>query len=158
MDILSLTEAWRPWADRVLREEWGGPMIVSKGRLLDGSQLPGFVALQEGQPIGLILYDVHGDQCEIAALVSCREGRGVGGALIDRAARVARQLGCQRLWLITTNDNLHAIGFYQRRGFTLAAVNCGVMERYRRTLKPGIPLLGSEGIPIRDEFEFERML
>ena len=158
MEILPLTQAHRPWADQVLRREWDGPLIVSKGRLLDGSRLPGFVALEQGEPTGLILYDVRGDQCEVAALISYQEGRGVGGALINRVAQSARQMGCRRLWLITTNDNLHAIRFYQRRGFTLAAVDCGAINRYRETLKPGIPILGSEGIPIRDEFEFERLL
>jgi len=31
----------------------------------------------------------------------------------------------RRVFLITTNDNLHALDFYQRRGFELVAVHCG---------------------------------
>ncbi len=106
----------------------------------------------------MILCDVRGDQCEVAALISYREGAGVGGALINRIAQSARQMGCRRLWLITTNDNLHAIRFCQRRGFTPGGGGLRAINRYRETLKPGIPILGSEGIPIRDEFEFERLL
>ena len=63
----------------------------------------------------------------------------------------------RRAWLITTNDNLDAIRFYQRRGFTIATVHAGAIEQ-SRTIKPSIPLVGSYGIPIRDEIEFEMLL
>ena len=61
------------------------------------------------------------------------------------------------MWLITTNDNLNALRFYQGRGFRLVAVHPGAVEASRR-LKPQIPELGSFGIPIRDELELELSL
>jgi hypothetical protein len=60
----------------------------------------------------------------------------------------AAWLDCQLLTVTTTNDNLEALRFYQRRGFRLAAVDPGAVERGRR-LKPEVPLLGNHGIPIR---------
>ncbi|MGD8245715.1 MAG: hypothetical protein PVG25_02965 [Anaerolineae bacterium] len=60
----------------------------------------------------------------------------------------------QRIWLITTNDNLAALRFYQRRGFSLVAVHPGAVDQ-ARTLKPEIPAIGHSGIPIRDEIELE---
>ena len=72
-----------------------------------------------------------------------------------RAAAVAA--GCRRLWLITTNDNLPALRFYQRRGFVLAALHRDAIAASRR-LKPQIPLLGLDNIPIRDELELEMAL
>jgi ribosomal protein S18 acetylase RimI-like enzyme len=70
---------------------------------------------------------------------------------------VATAAGCRRLWLITTNDNLDALRFYQRRGFELVAVHRDFREVARR-LKPSIPLEGNFGIPIRDEIELELRL
>jgi hypothetical protein len=60
--------------------------------------------------------------------------------------------GCRKIWTITTNDNLDAMRFYQRRGFRIAAVRPGAVAAARR-LKPTIPELGEHGIPIRDEIE-----
>ncbi|HEX7715028.1 MAG TPA: GNAT family N-acetyltransferase, partial [Bacillota bacterium] len=64
---------------------------------------------------------------------------------------------CQRLWLITTNDNLAAIRFYQLRGFVLVALHRDAIAQSRK-LKPEIPLRGIDGIPIRDEIELEVVL
>jgi RimJ/RimL family protein N-acetyltransferase len=71
--------------------------------------------------------------------------------------QAAHQAGCRRLWLITTNDNTAALRFYQRRGFTLAAIHCDAVSRSRQ-IKPEIPLIGNDGIPIRDEIELEMWL
>ena len=59
--------------------------------------------------------------------------------------------------LITTNDNVGAIGFYQVIGMTIARVGINAMEEARK-LKPDIPLTGEKGIPIRDEIEFEYLI
>ena len=71
--------------------------------------------------------------------------------------RAARAGQCTRLWLITTNDNLRALRFYQRRGFRLAALHRDALETSRR-LKPSISEIGFHGIPLRDELELERSL
>ena len=94
---------------------------------------------------------------EVVTLDSLRPGRGIGTALIEAVKSAASAAGCRRLWLITTNDNLHALGFYQKRGFRLVAVHPGAVDAARR-LKPEIPLNGNDGIPIRDEIELEIVL
>jgi ribosomal protein S18 acetylase RimI-like enzyme len=81
----------------------------------------------------------------------------VGSALIEAATQAARRVGCRRLWLITTNDNTHALRFYQKRGFVIAAIHVNALEKARR-LKPEIPLIGEDGIPLRDEIELEMIL
>ena len=105
---------------------------------------------------GLITYRIDREGCEIMTLDSLFPGRGIGGALIEAVKDIAERKGCRRLWLVTTNDNLHALRFYQRKGFTLAALRTNVMEETRKR-KP-VPLLGFDGIPIRDEIELEMML
>ena len=77
--------------------------------------------------------------------------------LLHGVCQEARARGCSRVWFITTNDNVDAIRFYQRRGFTIAAVHVNALAESRR-LKPSIALVGNYGIPIRDEIEFEMML
>ena len=147
----------RDWVVKTLKRYWNSTMMVSRGVLHDISAQEGFAAVQHGLPIGLLTYDIIGDQCEITLMQSMREGIGVGSALIGVMKDAAIREGCRRLWLITTNDNLHALGFYQKRGFTLAAVYPDALARSRE-LKPGIPMTGMSGIPLRDEIELEIVL
>jgi GNAT superfamily N-acetyltransferase len=119
--------------------------------------LPGFIAWQVGERIGLVTYHLEVDGCEIVTLDSQRPGIGVGTALIEAVRRVAQEAACHRLRVITTNDNLEALRFYQKRGFRLVAVHPRAMEASRR-LKPEIPLIGQHGIPLRDEIELEMPL
>ena len=78
-------------------------------------------------------------------------------AEIEAVKEVACKAGCRRLWLITTNDNLNALRFYQKRGFALVAVHRNALEISRK-FKPEIPLIGADGIPLRDEIELEMIL
>jgi hypothetical protein len=84
-----------------------------------------------------------------------RHELGAEVALARRHNPLARDAGCTRLWLITTNDNVDALRFYQRRGFRLAALHAGAVDRSRTRLKPEIPEIGDHGIPLRDEIELE---
>jgi ribosomal protein S18 acetylase RimI-like enzyme len=131
----------------------GGEMIVSKGRVHHLAQQPAFVAERAGERLGFFSYRLDGDECEVTGALSLREGEGVGSALLDAVADQAREAGCSRLWLVTSNDNLDAMGWYQRRGLRLAAIRPGAIDELRATLKPGIPAVGKHGIPLRDEIE-----
>ena len=95
-------------------------------------------------------------QCEILTLHADEQWRGAGTALVEAAARLARRQGCARLWVITTNDNVDALRFYQRRGFCLVTVHRGAVDRSRASLKPEIPAVSAYEIPLRDEIELER--
>ncbi len=108
-------------------------------------------------PIGLLLYDLRDDQFEVVVLIAIEEGRGIATALLEAARSVANAARCRRMWLITTNDNTAAIDFYQRRGWTKVATYHGAVARSRRS-KPELPEVGRDGIPIRDEIEFELRL
>ena len=136
---------------------WVSVKVVSRGRLHDADQLPGFIALMDGERVGLATYRIHSDECEIVTLNSLREGIGIGTALIEAVRSVAISNKCRRVWLITTNDNLQALRFYQRRGFSIVAVHRNALEQSRK-LKPEIPLIGLDGIPLRDELELEMLL
>jgi ribosomal protein S18 acetylase RimI-like enzyme len=131
--------------------------VISRGRRHDPSLLPGFVAEIDGGVAGLITYLHEGDSAEIVTLDAVIEGQGIGSALIRAAVDAVREAGCRRMWLITTNDNTPALRFYQKQGFTLAALHRNALEETRR-LKPELPLTGIDGIPLRDEIELEMLL
>ena len=117
---------------------------------------PALIAEDGGRLAGVLTYVVADGGCEILTLHAAAQWRGTGTTLIEAVERVARDAGCTRLWLLTTNDNVDALRFYQRRGFRLAALNVGGVGRSRAQLKPEIPEVGEYGIPIRDELVLER--
>jgi GNAT superfamily N-acetyltransferase len=129
------------------------------GELVHPLDHPALVAeTADGQLLGMLTYVPGRDwqQCEILTLHADEQWRGAGTALVEAAAQLARQQGCARLWVITTNDNTDALRFYQRRGFCLVRVHRGAVDRSRASLKPEIPAVGAYGIPLRDEIELER--
>lgn len=156
-EIEPLSAGHRHFVDKQIAESWAGPYSVSRGRIHDTRTDHGFVAVEDGEVIGYALYLITDDECELAVLESLRENRGIGSALISAVIRAAKEKSCRRVWLITTNDNTHAIRFYQRFGFELKAVHINAMEEARK-LKPQIPLVGNDGMPIKHEFEFEMAL
>ena len=157
MNIVEIDGATRSAVDALIRDEWAGPMIVSRGHLIDTSLNPGFVYVEQDQIKGFVTYLIRSDVCEITVLSVFDENKGIGSALIERVIERVKEGGCVRVWLITTNDNIHAIRFYQRRGFALAAVHINALDGARQ-LKPSIPLIGMDDIPLAHEFEFEVML
>lgn len=144
----------RPWVARLLEDHWGSVRSVSRGRVHRADRLPGFVAEVDRQRVGLVTHDIVGEQCEVVTLNSLREQMGIGTALLDAVREVASDARCRRLWLITTNDNLGALGFYQKRGWRLVAIHRDALDESRR-LKPEIGHVGIDGIPLRDEIELE---
>jgi GNAT superfamily N-acetyltransferase len=109
----------------------------------------GFVA---GDWDGLITYCIGDGRCEVTLLEALREGEGIGSTLLDATVAAARDAGCTHLWLVSTNDNLHALEWYRRKGFTVAEVRRGAVDRSRETLKPSIPTHNPDnGLPISDE-------
>jgi ribosomal protein S18 acetylase RimI-like enzyme len=151
-----------PFIREELVRHWGDVGIWSIGRRFQADQLPGFVAIDEttsDERIGLVTYIIHdgGWQGEVITLSARRENAGVGAALLDAAVNAIRAAGCARAYLTTTNDNLRAIGFYQKRGWKLAALHKGIIDEARKR-KAVIPELGMHGIPLRDELELELWL
>jgi N-acetylglutamate synthase-like GNAT family acetyltransferase len=157
LQIHPVTEQDKTWLMEVVRT-WGADFIITRGRKVYPSEIEGFYAADDaGERIGLVTFEIIGDQCEVVTLDALRKFSGVGTALMETVRTIARQRACRRLWLITTNDNLDAIRFYQRRGLTIAAVHVNALE-HSRQLKPTIAKIGQHGIPLRDEIEFEEML
>jgi ribosomal protein S18 acetylase RimI-like enzyme len=148
----------RDWATKLERDTWGEPLVARRGELVDPTALPGFVAVVDGEKVGLVTYAVRGDECEVVSIRSLREGVGVGRALLDAVRESAVAARCRRLWLITTNNNVRALAVYQRWGLDVVAFYRDAVTESRRHLKPSIPERDEHGIPIRHELELELLL
>jgi len=144
----------RDWVESFVKSRWGSEIVVAKRRIIRPAELDGFAAFKGKEPVGLLTYKIEGPDCEIVTVDSTSEREGIGTSLIEAARERAKAKGCRRLWLITTNDNLSALGFYQRRGFRLTALYPDALEASRK-LKPQISMRAANGISIRDELELE---
>ncbi len=143
-----------------LISHWGSAIVVSKGKITDATCIPRIVCRgANGKIEGLLTYLIDpGDQsCEVISINSEIEGAGIGTRLIRTAEKLAKESGCTRIWLITTNDNPEAAAFYVKRGYRLTVVHVGALKKSRE-LKPQIPQVGKHGIPLMDEWEFEKII
>ncbi|MCK4566881.1 MAG: GNAT family N-acetyltransferase, partial [Candidatus Thorarchaeota archaeon] len=104
-----------------------------------------------------LTYNIVNEDLEIVTMNAIEKNKGIGTALLDEIENLAKQKNCKRLWLITTNDNVDALRFYQKRGYEISAVHRHSIEESRK-IKPQLPLVGNYGIPIRDEIEMEKKL
>ena len=129
-------------------------MVVGRGKVWTPAELPGFAVFEDDACVGLVTYEIDGEACEIVTIDALREGEGIGTVLLEAVSDAAREAGCDRIRLLTTNNNLRALAFYQKRGFRLVALRPGATDEQRK-LKLAIPEVDSAGLPIRDELHLE---
>jgi len=135
-------------------DQWGDDFIVVHHEAIRYEQVDGFIY---DDWTGVITFMIRGDECEITSLDSLYEGKGTGTALINEVIKEAKTHKCRRVFLVTTNDNLHSLGFYQRRGFELSSIHRGSVNESRK-IKSSIPWIGENNIPLRDEIELEILI
>ena len=157
MPVRPLTAGDRGWVRATLVRNWSSTTVARRGELIEARDLRGYVALLGGRRTGLVLVDIRNGDLEVVAISTRTLRQGVGHALIKQCVEQARERGCRRVWLITTNNNTAAIAFYQDIGMDLCAYyRYGVGAL--RLLKPSIPLRDSTGVRIDHELEFELLL
>jgi GNAT superfamily N-acetyltransferase len=155
--IKPIGDEHREWLNAKMKEIWSGRFVVTRGVAYEPATLPGFIAYDKGNPVGVATYHINDDECELITLDALSQWHGVGTALIDAVEEEARKQACSRMWMITTNDNIDGLRFYQRRGYVMCAVHINAIDQSRK-IKPTIPLVGNYGIEIRDEIELEKYL
>ncbi len=157
MRISELSDDDRVWVKERTELLFGGDFVLSREEVHDPHKLAGFIAAEGNERVGLVTYHIDGSDCELVTIDSLCQFMGIGTLLLEKVEQVALKAGCTKIWAITTNDNLDAHRFFQKRGFTMTCVRLGSMAKIR-LLKPNVPKVGDYGIPIRDEFEFEKPL
>jgi GNAT superfamily N-acetyltransferase len=141
----------------IMKQFWGGEPLVIRGENFYPSKLNGIIAELGEKLIGFIFYDLQGRNCEIIVFEVFDKFKGIGTQLLDRVKELARIKKCNRIFLMTNNDNLDALRFYQRRGFIICGIHLNSVEIARK-MKPSIPEIGEYGIPLRDEIDLEFIL
>lgn len=129
--------------------------MARAGELVNAAEHPAVLAWEDGELAGVASYIVDGANCELLTLYVSERLVGTGSALLTCVREIALDADCSRLWVVTTNDNLEALRFYQRRGFQLVQVRPGAVDWSREHLKPAISRSGTHGIPLRDELQLE---
>jgi GNAT superfamily N-acetyltransferase len=151
VEIRQLADADRPWLREMVDQEWGLPVVSISG-VYDPSDYPGFVVTEDGNRVGAATYRLTSETCELVTINAITPGKGIGSALLAAVKDVADDRGV-RLWLITTNENIRAIEFYQRRGMDMVALHRDFVHTVRQH-KPSIDDQPTAGIPFRHAIEF----
>jgi GNAT superfamily N-acetyltransferase len=137
--------------------DWGGEPLIVHGNAYYPSTMPGLLLFCGGSLQGLLFYDPQEAFYEIIALEVFKKFQGWGTELLEAFKAQALKEGCTTLKVMTTNDNLDALRFYQRRGFTLTEIALNAADQARQ-LKPAIPLIGDHNIPLQHELILEMKL
>lgn len=149
-----VTDADRPEVAQFVERFWHSRVSMSRGKAFYPHLERGFIERRDGTIVALLTFHIENELMELLTLNSTLEGEGIGSSLMLDAIEKARREGCRRILLATTNDRLRAVGFYQRLGFRITAINLGVVDEARE-VKPQIPLVGERGVPIHDEIVME---
>lgn len=142
------------WIKNFFAKNWGSDFIISRGKIHKPEKLEGFIAEDNGEKVGLVMFNIENDGLEMVSIDSLKPKKGIGGMLVKEVTDFAKGKNLKRIWLITTNDNLNALRFYQKNGFYLVKIYPNAIAEYRK-IKPQIPEIGENGIPLRDEIELE---
>ena len=157
MDIRWIDPASRERINALIVRQWYTMQMVVHGESIDLGSADGYYACEDDEIVGLITYRTAGNEMEILSLDSFQEGRGIGTGLLETVVAEARETGIRRIMLVTTNDNLAALRFYQKRGFDMCRFCRNALDQARK-IKPEIPLTGMDGIPLKHEIELEMVL
>ena len=157
MMIRPIDQTDRKQIDAFIVRQWYTMQMVVHGERIDLGAADGFYSCRGNDITGLITFRIAGQEMEILSLDSLYEHQGIGTALLQAAVEKARSSGLERIMLITTNDNIPALRFYQKRGFDLVKIHRNALEQARE-IKPEIPLTGMDGIPLRHEIELELLI
>lgn len=144
------------WIKKVMIDAWNSEMVVAS-KLFNTLKLSGFVAELNDQLAGVVTYDIANGKLEIVSLNSMQEGKGIGTALTEKVKEFAKNKEIKSVWLLTSNDNIDSLRFYQKRGFRITKVYPNAIGKARK-IKPDIPEIGNYGIPLKDALKLEYSL
>lgn len=157
LSIKEINEENRGKVVSFFEEHWGSSEMVISSGIYQCEKLDGFIFEENNQIIGLVTYVIKTNEIEIISLDSLQEGLGIGSTLIQKVENTAKQKQIQIVSLVTTNDNLNALKFYQKRGYRIISIITDAVNEARK-IKPSIPLTGNDGIPLEDELKLKKII
>jgi ribosomal protein S18 acetylase RimI-like enzyme len=155
LTIRPATPADRPRIAELAETFWGEVEVECFDRSYQVDALPATVACDGDEIVGVLSYACEGDAVNLVTLsvLPRWQGRGAARGLIAAVTEAARAEGAVRLIVATTNDDLPALGLYQRLGFVITGVLVGRLLEHHGEVEPGFG-----GIPVRDEVQMELRL
>jgi hypothetical protein len=78
--IREIKNSDREWVRNFISKEWGSEKIISRGKIHYPHKLPGFIAFNGKKYLGLIIYNIEKDDCEIVSINTILKRKGIGRA------------------------------------------------------------------------------
>jgi GNAT superfamily N-acetyltransferase len=141
----------------IMDKDWGGEPLVVRGEKYYPTILDGLIILGGDKMCGFLSYEIRDHVCEIIAFEIYAQSKGIGTLALNKLKEIAQSKNCNKLYLMTTNDNVDALRFYQKRGFHICGIHLDSVKISRK-IKPSIPDIGDHGIPLRDEIDLEMLI
>ena len=135
---------------------WGDPEQQMFDQTFKVAEYPAIVAEYDEKVIGFISYTPFKKNAVLILALGILpqfHGSGIGKVLVSHIEKLAQDQGRDCLLVVTTNDNLPALAFYQRIGFQLYEIVPNVVSQKLGGLHPGIA-----NIPIRDELRLQKRI
>lgn len=154
--VREATDSDRQPARELFERDFGRTSVVAFGAVMSLDAADQIVAEMQGEIAGALAYRQIDSALQIVALATdpTWQRSGVGAYLVAEAELLARRLNLSRVVLATTNDNLPALYFYQRRGYRISEVVPNGVTQHIKSPE----IAGFGGIPIRDEIRLEKIL
>ena len=139
----------------LMMRHWGSHRMMIGLRVYDCAELPllGLFSAK-GEPLAVASWAMDGEIAVLCALHALSPGQGAAIELLDAVKAAAKAKGATRLRAMLTNDNLPAMGFYQKQGFRFSGLYVEAIDHYRSVI-PTIIRTGHQDIPVRDALELE---
>lgn len=154
------SEFYTPDTDELARD-WteftGGPPVLAVLGEFEPGDVEALGMRGDAGRRAIISWYRDGETAELTSVHASPPGSGAGRELLSLVEQRLRGAGVRRLLVATTDDNTDALGFYQSLGFRLVRIEFDWMDRVRER-KPGVPLTGNRGLPLRDLLVLEKAL
>jgi ribosomal protein S18 acetylase RimI-like enzyme len=139
----------------LMMRHWGSHSMMIGIRVYDCAELPLLGLFSpSGETLAVASWAPEGDVAVLCALHALSPGQGAAIQLLDAVKAAAKASGATRLRAMLTNDNLPAMGFYQKQGFRFSGLYVEAIDHYRSVI-PTIIRTGHQDIPVRDALELE---
>jgi hypothetical protein len=131
-----------------------GAFLVMRGIVYEPPSLRAVVAERDGAVAGFAPYCITGNIAFVAAMNNTFGDEEITRALLASVEALCRRAGRSFLRAITSNDSIELLGTMQQLGYRIVAIWPDAM-RLVRELKPRLPAVAANGVPIVDEIELE---
>lgn len=138
---------------RFIIDNWHGSIMIIKGERVDITTEDGYCIIDKNSVVAVVTYRLKNNICEITLLHTIKQRCGIGKMLVYEVIKTVRSKGVDTVMVVTTNDNVGAIAFYQKIGFDIVNIYRNSMD-YVRKMKPTVPIMGENNIPLKHEIEF----